>query len=508
MDAPILRFGLMLFSLVVATGANYQTPNFIVTAPTPEVAKQVGDAAETYRRELAIFWLDRPLPNWSRPCVLKVRPGAIGAGGETRFQFTGGEVVNWNMYVQGSLERILDSVLPHEVNHTIFACHFRRPLPRWADEGAATLFEHRSEQIKQLGLLNQVINNDREFISLDNLLTMKEYPKGYRPMLILYAQGYALADFLVQQGGRKKYLKFLADGERMGWPEAIKANYHHGGVESLQKNWRGWILAGMPKLKLPKDEMLAGSEAIAVEERPIDQRLGVARPEILDEYLADTTVRLQSPDAPDSNVASASAGSQSQQASTASTDDLPKFAAAQTRPATAQAAGVRSSTPPVKSLQGAVFFNPPNSASTTTATAQAQVPRNSPLPPARQQPQTRQQPPSRQQPSSRQTPAPGRSPRSATFEAPAPRLSPRMESRTEPRPATGTIQDSSRRTPESLSGQAAFEFEQGRHTLEPTALNNALDFTQSAAQPLPQERKAVTGSVPQWAGFPGQTELF
>ena len=172
----------------------------------------------------------------------------MGAGGETKFQFVGGEVLNWNMYVQGSMERILDSVLPHEINHTIFACHFRKPLPRWADEGAATLFEHRSEQLKQLHLLNQVIKGGRDFISLRNLLTMKEYPKGYRPMLILYAEGYALADFLVQQGGRKRYLQFLRDGERMGWTQAIKANYHHGGVDSLQKNWQGWVMAGMPKL--------------------------------------------------------------------------------------------------------------------------------------------------------------------------------------------------------------------------------------------------------------------
>ena len=106
----------------------------------------------------------------------------MGAGGETKFQFIGKEVVNWDMYVQGSVDRILDSVLPHEVNHTIFACHYRRPLPRWADEGAATLFEHRSEQLKQLGLLNQVIKSEREFIPMGRLLQLKEYPKGYRPM--------------------------------------------------------------------------------------------------------------------------------------------------------------------------------------------------------------------------------------------------------------------------------------------------------------------------------------
>ena len=243
--------------------ATYQTVNFAVTSDRPEVAEEVGKAAELYRRQLAVFWLGKPLPNWSRPCRISVREGALGAGGQTTFQFVRGEVLNWRMQVQGTLERILDSVLPHEINHTIFACHFRRPLPRWADEGAATLFEHRSEQLKQLALLNEVIRNKNEIISLRDLLSMKEYPQGQRPMLTLYAQGYALADFLVQQKGRHAYLKFIADGERGTWEEAIRANFDHAGIESLEKNWRGWVLAGMPKLTLPREQMLAANESDA-----------------------------------------------------------------------------------------------------------------------------------------------------------------------------------------------------------------------------------------------------
>jgi hypothetical protein len=270
----------LLASLIVAglgsaEAATYQTVNFSVTAERPDVAEKVARKAELYRRQLAVFWIGKPLPNWSRPCKISVREGALGAGGQTTFQFTRGEVLNWRMQVQGTLDRILDSVLPHEINHTIFACHFRRPLPRWADEGAATLFEHRSEQLKQLALLNEVIRNRNEMISLRDLLSMKEYPQGQRPMLTLYAQGYALADFLVQQKGRHAYLKFIADGERGGWEEAIRANYDHEGIESLEKNWRGWVLAGMPKLIEPSEQMLAATESKA-ESRPLE----ASRPEM------------------------------------------------------------------------------------------------------------------------------------------------------------------------------------------------------------------------------------
>lgn len=295
MEARILRCSLIFVSLFFSTGAVYQTRNFIVTAATSNEAKRVGEAAEEYRRDLAQFWLGQPLPPWGKPCKVRVKTGSLGAGGETRFQFVGKEVLNWNMFVQGSMERILDSVLPHEINHTIFACHYRRPLPRWADEGAATLFEHRSEQLKQLGLLNQVIKNDREFIAMDTLLRMKEYPKGMRAMLIMYAEGYALADFLVQQGGRQRYLKFLTDGHKIGWSKAIRTNYHHGGVASLEKNWKGWILAGMPRLYVPEGQNVASITQV------VSSVQGAARPTILDLYNIAPTVRLQSPSATNTN---------------------------------------------------------------------------------------------------------------------------------------------------------------------------------------------------------------
>jgi len=238
----------LLLSAVAVSAEKYETANFVVTAANTETARAVGEAAEVCRSRLAEHWLGRRMPKWSRPCRVSVNVGSMGAGGSTTFQFVNGEVLNWRMNLQGSLERILDSVLPHEVNHTVFASYFRRPLPRWADEGAATLFEHSSEQRKQLHLLQSVIENPRERYSLTELLSMKEYPEDARRMLILYAQGYALADFLVQQGGRTAYLKFLGDAETGGWEGAIRDNFDHAGVELLEKNWLAWIRAGMPRL--------------------------------------------------------------------------------------------------------------------------------------------------------------------------------------------------------------------------------------------------------------------
>ena len=189
--------------------AGYRTANFIVEAPSQQLAQKIGDAAEQYRHDLAIEWIGQPLPRWSQPCPItaEVAP-TLGAGGATSFVFDRGEVFNWTMSIQGSEERILDSVLPHEVTHTIFASHFRQPLPRWADEGACTTVDRPVERARQHRLLIEFLRTGRG-IAFPEMFAMKEYPADVLP---LYSQGYSLARYLIERGGRKRYIQFVGDG--------------------------------------------------------------------------------------------------------------------------------------------------------------------------------------------------------------------------------------------------------------------------------------------------------
>jgi hypothetical protein len=245
-----------------AFGATYTTANFIVSAPTAEIAEKCGKTAEFYREAIAMEWLGKKMPRWYKPCTLTVKVGQIGAGGATTFAFDRGEVFGWRMNVQGSLERILDSVIPHEVSHTVFACHFRRPLPRWADEGAATLIEHESERRRQALLLKQVWNSPRR-IPLRKLLAIKEYPTDMQNVLTLYAEGYSLADFLVQAGGKTRYLQFLDTAHEHGWDRAIAEHYSLKDVEDLENRWNDWVLAGSPQLNIPKGSQVASNASEA-----------------------------------------------------------------------------------------------------------------------------------------------------------------------------------------------------------------------------------------------------
>lgn len=227
-----------------AGAAGHRTANFIVEAPTEGLARKIGEAAEQYRNDLAVEWLGRPLPRWSRPCPVKAQVAPhLGAGGATSFVFDAGEVFGWTMTIQGSEERILDSVLPHEITHTIFATHFRRPLPRWADEGACTTVEHPVERARQHRLLIEHLTTGRG-IAFPQMFAMREYPADVLP---LYSQGYSLARYLIERGGRHRYVAFVGDGLASDdWTGALHRHYGVQGIAQLQHTWLDWVRQGCP----------------------------------------------------------------------------------------------------------------------------------------------------------------------------------------------------------------------------------------------------------------------
>ncbi len=249
----------------------FATDNFLVTAPDPAFAKQVGYEAERFRKELAIQWLDEELPRWSQKCPIKVTL-APHAGGETSFAFMyngqqRGEPTGWDMKIFGTPERLLDSVLPHEVTHTIFATHFRRPLPRWADEGACTTVEHLVEKKKNHGMLIQFLTSQpSRGIAFNRMFTMKDYPQDILP---LYAQGFSVAKFLIMENGRKHFLDYVNAGmnveqpgrELEAWNRATRQYYGYQNLSELQVRWERWVAEGSVEKAIPSNrEQLAKAD--------------------------------------------------------------------------------------------------------------------------------------------------------------------------------------------------------------------------------------------------------
>lgn len=251
----------ILAASFLSLGASYRTQNFIVTAHSPQLAKQVGDSAETLRRDLAIEWLGHELPHWMDPCPIAVQAGNIGAGGVTSFMFDRGRPFGWQMSIQGTPERILDSVLPHEITHTIFATHFGQPLPRWADEGACTTVEHPTEKQKQHQMLLEFLTTGRG-IAFNQMFAMREYPADIMP---LYSQGFSLARYLIAQGGKPKFVQYVGDGLQWNnWTAATRKHYGYESLSELQIQWLDWVRQGSPHINSDNTQLARNDDGLRV----------------------------------------------------------------------------------------------------------------------------------------------------------------------------------------------------------------------------------------------------
>jgi hypothetical protein len=166
---------------------------------------------------------------------LTVQVTMDGPSGATTFSFgQQGGVAGQNMEIRGPLDRLLASVLPHEITHTVFAYYFQRPVPRWADEGGAVLSEDDLERDRHDKLTRQILNHGRE-IRLRNLLSLRDYPNGQ--IECLYAEGFSMANYLVDRSDRQTFLKFVAYGMQRGWDGAAQTFYQHRTVEELEAAW-------------------------------------------------------------------------------------------------------------------------------------------------------------------------------------------------------------------------------------------------------------------------------
>ena len=258
---PISVVVLVVSTLLVADISKAQTyqansENFVVYAASAQLAKKASILAEKYRKELSLDWLGYEIERWSERCPIYVKVDRH-AGGETSFAFVRGpsgrsQPVSWQMKIYGPVDRLLDAVLPHEITHTIFATHFGRPLPRWADEGACTTVEHESERRKNHQMLISFLTSrPSRGIPFNRMFTMKQYPHDILP---LYAQGYSVARYLIQQKGRKHFVQFLEKGmsiesnnyDTTAWDQATSEYYGYKNLSDLQISWEKWVRSGSP----------------------------------------------------------------------------------------------------------------------------------------------------------------------------------------------------------------------------------------------------------------------
>jgi hypothetical protein len=253
----------------------YKTANFDVDSASG-YACEIAVVAEYKRCELAVEYTGQPLGadashpngrNWGNRVKVFAQIGNnIPAGAKTDFIFDKGQVFGWRMNLQGPLNQVLDTVIPHEVSHLVTATESRGPFPRWADEGMALSAETDEEKCQFFKILITYLmdadnNPNRSTVSFDKLLTMMDYPRQGDKMSALYVQGWSLTEYLLQQGGggcqsKRKFLnamkkvKSMSGGFRsinnwnivLGQEYGINPSPGKSVASTLQDKWLKWIM--------------------------------------------------------------------------------------------------------------------------------------------------------------------------------------------------------------------------------------------------------------------------
>ena len=226
--------------------------------PSIRIAQLVADTAERTRKDQAVAWLGKALPDRKTPWPIDVHLSNGAAGGASTFDFArshnnsdlgffiglmggsgrpfavAGSEIEGNTRVEGALDRLLADVVPHEVTHCVMAEHFRKPLPRWADEGMSILCESEEERGRYRQLNKETLNASKG-VQLRALFPRRDYPAN--DVIGFFAQSYSVTAFLVEKKDRPTFVKFVAEGMKDGWESAVKTHYGFANLSDLERAW-------------------------------------------------------------------------------------------------------------------------------------------------------------------------------------------------------------------------------------------------------------------------------
>jgi hypothetical protein len=175
--------------------------------------------------------------------------------GDTTYVIGRTRITRWRMELHGPLDRILETLLPHEIVHAILASHFKTAIPRWADEGAALIAEDPQEQ-QRLWLLEEHRLTGHDQPPLADLLAASEYPTQREEVRTFYVRGASLTSFLVT-AGKTRFLEFVRAGMSDGWDLAVRVHYGFDDVTELEAAWLEWLRADRPAIQLDDAQLLA-----------------------------------------------------------------------------------------------------------------------------------------------------------------------------------------------------------------------------------------------------------
>ena len=94
--------------------------------------------------------------------------------------------------------------------------------------------EDDQERTRHDQLVRHILNTPGRAIPLGRLFRLAKYPDD---VMVLYAEGYSVSNFLVGQSNRSDFLSFVAMGMTGDWDGACKRYYNFRDVNDLEQAW-------------------------------------------------------------------------------------------------------------------------------------------------------------------------------------------------------------------------------------------------------------------------------
>jgi len=108
---------------------------------------------------------------------------------------------------------------------------------------ACTTVEHSSERDKQFNVADPLPKKPDTHRDSIRCSAMKEYP----PMCCHSIRKVIAARYLIDQGGRAKFMQFLTDGMKDDdWSTALNKQYGVANLKALQNEWLAWVERRQP----------------------------------------------------------------------------------------------------------------------------------------------------------------------------------------------------------------------------------------------------------------------
>ena len=227
-----------------------ETNNFRVCCEeSSEIATELSKNAESLRAKLRAQWLaDTGKSAWTPKCQVVLHSSrqsytaAVGRGsertvGSSLVKVEHGEITRRRLDLIGGQTDYRSAALPHELTHVVLRDRFLvNPIPRWADEGAATIADTSDKQERHRKDLQKALA-DGTTVSAAALVASDEFPRIDR-WGTFYGESVSLTKFLVNRESPVRFVNFVEAAASNGYDKALKDTYGIKNLAELDHQWR------------------------------------------------------------------------------------------------------------------------------------------------------------------------------------------------------------------------------------------------------------------------------